>query len=34
MTQALMVVTPPSKFYTVTTVLFIKYVGGNVAVTN
>ena len=32
--QALLVVAPPSKFYTVFTVLFHKYGGENVAVTN
>ena len=34
MLQALLVFTPSSKFYTVYTVLFHKYVGVNVAVTN
>ena len=32
--QAWLMVTCPSKFYTVSTVLFHKYVGANVAVTN
>ena len=34
MLQALLVVTPPSKFYTVSNVLFHKDGGANVAVTN
>ena len=34
MLQAWLVVAPPSKFYTVSTVLFHKYGGENVAVTN
>ena len=34
MLKAWLVVAPPSKFYTVSTVLFHKYVGTNVAVTN
>ena len=34
MLQAWLVVDPNSKFYTVSTVLFNKYVGANVAVTN
>ena len=34
MLQARLVVAPPSKFYTVCTVLFHKYRGANVAVTN
>ena len=34
MLQDLLVVAPPSKFYTVSTVLFHKYGGANVEVTN
>ena len=34
MLQAWLVVAPPSKFYTVSTVLFHKYGGANVAITN